>query len=71
MTLEDYFRYCYSGGDWREGNAIDHCIRHEIRRGEVQICIHPQGVNGETVDFVVRGNQLIELNDAFPPVPNA
>lgn len=62
MTLEDYFRHCYNGGDWQEGNAIDHALRHEINaQGEVQFVIHPQDVNGETMDYVVRGDELVPV----------
>ena len=52
-TLEQYLRESYEAG------AIDHAIRCEVREGgQVKFYIHPEGADGDTLDFVVTGNAL-------------
>lgn len=70
MTLEDYLRKCWEGGEWKPGNAIDHALRHEVVDGEVRFYIHPSSVSGPTVNFTVKGNQLVtrELLMREPPL---
>ena len=53
MTLEQYLKSnC-------ERQVIDHAIRAEIGEdGNPRLYIHPSGVDGETLDFVVTKNQL-------------
>lgn len=53
MTLEQYLKTnC-------ERQVIDHAIRAEIGQdGCPRFYIHPAGVSGDTLDFVVTKNQL-------------
>ncbi|ALF52957.1 hypothetical protein ACX27_14785 [Nostoc piscinale CENA21] len=53
-TLEQYFNL-------HQGKAIDFSLRAEHRDGGWLFYIHPQGVNGETWDFRVNGNQLTNI----------
>lgn len=73
MTLEQYLKTnC-------ERKVIDHAIRAEIGKdGNPRFYIHPSGVSGDTLDFVVTKNQLHpayiwdgmqELADANPITP--
>lgn len=56
MTLEDYIKLEFAEG------KIDHTIRAQVNQnGSVAFYIHPSGKPGRTVDFVVRGNELIPL----------
>ena len=67
MTLEQYFRESI------KENKIDHAIRcddcsHIAQSGllafggdDVHFYIHPDGKSGETLDFIVRGNKLIQV----------
>lgn len=62
MTLEQYLKSnC-------ERQVIDHAIRAEIGKdGCPRFYIHPSGVSGETLDFVVTKNQLhpVEIWDGM------
>lgn len=62
MTLEQYLKSnC-------ERQVIDHAIRAEIGTdGYPRFYIHPAGVSGETLDFVVTKNQLhpVEIWDGM------
>lgn len=73
MQLEEYLKSnC-------ERQVIDHTIRAEIGKdGNPRFYIHPAGVSGDTLDFVVTKNQLHpvyvwdgmqELADANPMTP--
>ena len=73
MTLEQYLKSnC-------ERQVTDHAIRAEIGKdGNPRFYIHPAGVSGDTLDFVVTKNQLHpvyiwdgmkELADANPMTP--
>ena len=54
MTLEDYLKLENAEG------KIDHAIRaHVSQNGAVSLYIHPANKPGRTVDFIVRGNELI------------
>src|SRR3546814_1208602 len=58
-TLEGYLL------DAEHKGIIDHAVRMQRGPGgEVQLYIHPQGVDGETLDFRVQGNGMFEI----PPV---
>lgn len=57
-TLERYF-------ELHQGTAIDFELRVQNREGHCYFYIHPKNVNGETWDFVVKGNQLTRI----PPDP--
>lgn len=73
MNIEEYLKSnC-------ERQVIDHALRAEIGKdGNPRFYIHPAGVSGETLDFVVTKNQLHpvyvwdgmqELADANPMTP--
>ena len=54
-TLEAYLRSDFAR------NVIDHVIRAHVHDdGSVVFYIHPSGVNGDTLDFQVCGNRLVE-----------
>src|SRR3546814_19428812 len=58
-TLEGYLL------DAEHKGIIDHAVRMQRGPGgEVQLYIHPQGVDGETLDFRVQGKGMFEI----PPV---
>lgn len=60
MTLEDYFRkqtVVYVGKVYP---AIDHSLRCEIFDGGVRFYIHPANSSGDTLNFEVHGNTLID-----------
>jgi hypothetical protein len=57
-TLEDYFRDAYLGKSTDNKIAIDHSIRVSIESNVVTFYIHPSGISGETLNFVVDGNTL-------------
>jgi hypothetical protein len=50
-TFEEYLRSQYS-------KAIDFHIRAEVNEQGVEFYIHPQDVNGDTLDYRVNGNTL-------------
>ncbi len=52
MTLEEYFKKQFERG------IIDHAIRCHVHEGHVSFYIHPARESGDTVDFMVNGNQL-------------
>jgi hypothetical protein len=55
-SLEDYMR-CNL-----DRNAIDHHLRASIdQKGCVRVYIHPQGVDGDTLDFIIDGDDVIPL----------
>lgn len=57
MTLADYLRKNIE----RETphSVIDHSLRAELHEdGRISFYIHPAGVDGETPDFWVVGNEL-------------
>lgn len=58
MTLEEYFRKQTRTHHDLTFPVIDHALRCEFADGVVRFYIHPAGVNGDTVDFEVRGNVL-------------
>lgn len=45
--------------------TIDHCMRATVHSpGVITLLIHPQGVDGDTLDFLlIQGNLLIPLVD--------
>lgn len=51
-TLQEYLDKNFAHG------VIDHAIRADVNSeiGQTSFYIHPSGVNGETLDFVVGGN---------------
>lgn len=51
-TIEEYLRDNYAKG------VTDHVIRAQVSDRWVSFYIHPQGVNGDTLDFDVNENQL-------------
>lgn len=53
QTLEEYLQENYGR------NVIDHSIRcYYDKEGKVCFYIHPSGVDGNTLDFKVNGNEL-------------
>lgn len=55
MTLEEYFIR-----NWNK-NIIDFSLRISLSiDDEVRFYIHPEGKDGETLDFIVNKNNLIE-----------
>lgn len=54
MTLEQYIR----NNSWPITKTIDHVIRVLIDDDGVRFYVHPQGVDGDTENFVVNGNEL-------------
>ena len=60
-TLEQYLRENVQKG------AIDHMIRASVDSdGWVTFYIHPHGVDGDTLDFSVSGDQLFALQVKQP-----
>lgn len=57
MTFEEYLRKNFN----RENpNAvIDHVLRANVVHGKLSFYIHPQSVDGDTLDFIVDGNALL------------
>jgi hypothetical protein len=54
MTLERYLRKAIIEG------KIDHAIRASISaKGNVVFYLHPQGKDGDTLDFRVEGNTVL------------
>lgn len=53
-TLEEYFRE----NSWPNTKAIDHIVRVEIAEHYVAFYVHPNGVDGDTQCYVVRGNSV-------------
>ena len=51
MTLEEYLRK-------NSGKTPDHMIRCRVTPEQVSFYIHPHSQDGDTADFVVKGNQL-------------
>jgi hypothetical protein len=63
-TLEQYLRDADANG------AIDHTLRVRVQPGcAVTFYIHPQGQDGQTLEFVVGGNGLSCINVAGSPAP--
>lgn len=61
-SLEAYLR------DSCSRNVIDHSIRARVDSdGSLTFYIHPSGVDGDTLDFVVCGNTLIQ--EQYVPMP--
>ena len=56
-TLERYLRHNFAIG------KIDHSIRTNIVDGEIVFYIHPTNADGETLDFQVKENELIKINN--------
>ena len=57
-TLEKYFKDC------AEAEIIDFCLRVHIGRdGSVTFYIHPEGKDGDTLDFAVEQNGLRTIQD--------
>lgn len=56
-TFENYLRDAILGKT-SERPAIDHSIRADIVDGQVVFYVHPSGIGGETLSFVVKGNEL-------------
>lgn len=55
-TLEQYLR------DDIERHVIDHALRARVNENdEVVFYIHPFGVNGDTLDFKITGNDIVPL----------
>lgn len=53
-TLEKYLK------DNLSNNTIDFALRaRQLQSGAVVVYIHPDGKDGETMDFAVEGNTLI------------
>lgn len=58
MTLEDYLKLEHAEG------KIEHVIRAQVSQsGSVAFYIHPANKDGRTVDFIVRGNELVTLSN--------
>jgi hypothetical protein len=53
LTLEEYLARDHAR------HVIDHTIRCHVHNGKVTFYIHPNNVDGETLDFEVEGNRLI------------
>lgn len=65
MSLEEYLRMNAYRND--PHGIIDHSIRAIIDGDKgIRFYIHPQNVNGDTLDFWVIGNELtpVEFGDA-------
>ncbi len=62
-TLEKYLRDADAAG------AIDHSVRARVGNGAVTFYIHPQGQDGQTLEFVVGGNGLSCISVAGSPAP--
>lgn len=57
MTFEEYLRKNFNREDPHA--VIDHALRANVESSrKLSFYIHPQGVDGDTVDFVVDGNTL-------------
>jgi hypothetical protein len=63
MTLEEFLRKHVNGRFSLKVSGID--------PRWMKIYIHPDGEDGETLDFYVFGERLVSCDDfeAFPPVP--
>lgn len=58
-NLEQYLKESYEAG------VIDFRIRQTVTgEGNVVFYIHPMGKDGETLDFMVKGNDLAQFNCA-------
>lgn len=44
-------------------NTIDYAIRAEVIEGKPRFYIYPNGKDGITLDFEVKGNELIPINN--------
>lgn len=56
-TLADYLRENIERD--QPHSVIDHTIRAELHQdGRISFYIHPSGVDGETLDFWIVGNDL-------------
>lgn len=65
-SLEQYL------SDAMDRGVIDHALRaHRGLDGKVTFYIHPSGVDGETLDFVVRGNAMVPNVCSTSDVPAA
>lgn len=51
MTLEEYFRK-------NSDKTPDHIVRCSVIGDDVTFYIHPHGHDGDTEDFLVKGNNL-------------
>ncbi len=65
-TLEDLLRKQEEGKNFREESVLlsppfDVAVQ-SIKEDCVHFIIHPSGINGDTLDFEVRGNELKQLN---------
>lgn len=57
-NLEQYLKEQLKNG------IIDHDIRASLNDdGNVTFYIHPRNANGDTLDFIVGGNELIQINN--------
>lgn len=65
-TLFDYLNVNLRAD--RPCTAIDHRIRAELHEGgKISFYIHPDGIDGKTMDFWVDGNTLIpKTGETYP-----
>lgn len=47
--------------------SIDFRLRAEVVEGGVKFYIHPQDVNGDTLDYLVSGNNLECVTETIDP----
>ena len=57
MDLETYLKENYVNG------IIDYAIRTDVKDGKAVFYIYPYGKDGVTLDYKVKGNQLIPINN--------
>ena len=68
LTLEQLLRMKIAGTSPVTGKAIQYppefrvAVQNETEDG-VHIIVHANGHNSETLDFIVKGNELIDYND--------
>lgn len=65
MTLQKLLETLVDGTD-KDGNTVQYSpdfrvAVQQVKNGGLHFIIHPQGHNGETLDFIVRGNELEPL----------
>lgn len=62
MTLQKLLETLVEGAD-KDGNPVQYSpdfrvAVQQVKDGGLHFIIHPQDHNGETLDFIVRGNEL-------------